>query len=60
MEAHYRPFRNAHYKKTIFLIFRVVLKIETEGQVFCIAPRPVTICIAIKTIGLLYLFDNTG
>ena len=48
-------FQNAHYKKPIFqeLISRVLLEIETKGQVFCIALGPVAICIAIQTIGLL-------
>ena len=55
-------FQNAHYKKSIFqeLISRVLLEIETRGQVFCLALGPVTIYIAIQTIGLLYLFYNTG
>ena len=55
-------FENAHYIKPIFqeLISRVLLEIETRDQVFCIALEPVTICIAIRTIGLLYLFYNTG
>ena len=52
----------AHCKKEIFqeLISRVLLEIETSGRVFCTALRPVTICIVIGTIGLLYLFYNTG
>ena len=33
--------------------------LETMCRVFCIALGPVTICIAIGTIGLLYLFYNT-
>ena len=55
-------FENAHYTKPIFqeLISRVLLEIETRGQVFRIALGPVTIYIAIKTIGLLYLFFNTA
>ena len=54
--------QTAHYKKPIFqeLISRVLLEIETSGQVFCIALGLVTICIAIQTIGLLYIFYNTG
>ena len=49
-------------QKPIFqeLISRVILEIETRGQVFSIALGPVTVCIAIRTIGLLYLFYNTG
>ena len=60
--ARYYMFQNARYKKPIFqeLISRVLLEIETSGQVFCIARGPVTMCIAIKTIGLLYLLYNTG
>ena len=52
---------NAHYKNPIIQgsISRVLLDIETGGQVFCIALGPVTICIAIGTIVLLYLFFNT-
>ena len=42
------------------LISRVLLEIETRGQVFCIVLGPVIICIPIGTIGLLYLFHNTG
>ena len=55
-------FQNAQWQKPIFqeLISRVLLEIETRGPVFCIALGPVTISIAIKTIGLLYLFYNTG
>ena len=55
-------FQYAQWQKPIFqeLIPRVLLEIETSGQVFCIALEPVTICIAIKTIGLLYLFFNAG
>ena len=51
-------FQNAQCEKPIFqdLISRVLLEIETRGQVFCIVPRPVTIAIAIETFGLLYLF----
>ena len=54
-------FQNAHYKKPIIqeLISRVLLEIEARGQVFCIALGTVIICIAIQTIGLLYLFYNT-
>ena len=53
-------FQNAHYKKPIFqeLISRDLLEVETRGQVFCIALGPVTISIAIQTIGLLHLFYN--
>ena len=53
---------NAQWQKQIFqeLISRVLLEIETSGQVFCIVLRPVTIYIAIKSFGLLYLFFNTG
>ena len=53
---------NAHYKNPIVqeMISRVMFEIETRGQVFCIALGPVTICIAIRTIGLLNLFYNTG
>ena len=55
-------FQNAQCDKPIFqeLISRVLLEIETRGQVFCIVLGPVTIYIAITTIGLLYLFFNTG
>ena len=55
-------FQNAQCEKPIFqeLISRVLLEIETRGQVFCIVLRPVTIVIAIGTFGLLYLFFNTG
>ena len=55
-------FQNAQGQKPIFqeLISRVLLEIETRSQVFCIALGPVTIYIAIKSIGLLYLFYNTG
>ena len=55
-------FENTHYKKPIFqeLISRVLLEIETRDRVFCIALGPVTICIAMGTIELLYLFYNTG
>ena len=69
MLIHYRDKRVQNYptsartnKSTpIFqeLISRVLLEIETRGQVFCIVLGPVTISIAIKTIGLLYLFYNT-
>ena len=54
-------FKKAEYKKPIFqwLKCKVLLDIETKGQVFCIALGPVTICIFIATIGLLYLFYNT-
>ena len=54
-------FQNAQWQKPIFqeLISRILLEIETRGQVLCIALGPVTICIAIRTIGLLYLFYNT-
>ena len=55
-------FQNAQCEKPIFqeLISRVLLELEIRGQVFCIVLGPVTISIAIKTIGLLYLFFNTG
>ena len=55
-------FEKAEYKKPIFqgLISRVTLDIETRGQVFCVALVPVTICIPMGTIGLLYLYYNTG
>ena len=55
-------FEKAEYKKPIFygLLFQVLFDIETMGQVFCIALGPVTICIPIGTIELLYLFYNTG
>ena len=55
-------FEKAEYKKPIFqgLKSRVLLDIETSGQLFCIALGQVTICIPIGTIGLLYLFYNTG
>ena len=54
-------FQNAQWQKPIFqeLISRILFEIETRGQVFCIALGPVTICIATRTIGLLYLFYNT-
>ena len=53
-------FKNAHYKKPIFqeLISLVLLEIETRGRVFCVELGPLTICIAIGTIALLYLFYN--
>ena len=55
-------FQNAQWQKPIFqeLISRVLFEIETRGQVICIALGPVTICIAIRTIGLLYLFYSKG
>ena len=55
-------FEKAQYKKPIFqgLITRVQLDIETRDQVFCVALGPVTICITIGTIGLLYVFYSTG
>ena len=55
-------FGKADYKKPIFqgLKSKVLFDIETKGQVFCIALGPVTICISIGTIELLYLFYNTG
>ena len=55
-------FQDAHYTKPIFqkLISRVLLDIVTRGRVFCIALGPVTICIAIRTIGLLYIFVIHG
>ena len=55
-------FQNAQWQKPIFqqLISRVLFKIETKSQEFCIALGPVTICITINNIGLLYLFFNTG
>ena len=39
---------------------KVLFDIETKGQVFCIALGPVTVCIPIGTIELLYLFYNIG
>ena len=53
--------QNAQLQKPIFheMISRVLFEIETRGQVFYIALGPVTICIAIRTIGLLYLLYNT-
>ena len=53
-------FENAQYKKPIIqgLISQVLLNIVTRGQVFCIALGPVTICVPIRTIGLLYLLYN--
>ena len=55
-------FKKAVYKKAIFqgLKSKVLFDIETTGQVFCIALGPVTICISIGTIELLYLFYNIG
>ena len=49
-------FERAEYKKPICygLMFQVLFDIETVGQVFCIALGPVTICISIGTIELLY------
>ena len=54
-------FQNAQWQKPIIqeLISRVLFETETRGRVFCIAHVPVTICIAIRTTGLLYLFYNT-
>ena len=51
-------FDKVEYKKPIFqgLISQVLFDIETRGQVFCIALGPVTICIPIGKIELLYLF----
>ena len=55
-------YERAEYRKPIFqgLISRVLLDIETRGQVFCKALGPVNICIAIGTVVLVYLFYNTG
>ena len=55
-------YQNAQWQKPIFqeLISRVLFEMETRGQVFCIALGPVTICVTIRTIGLLYLFYNAG
>ena len=55
-------FQNAHYKKPIFSGVDISGSIgnRNKGKVFCIALGPVTICMAIRTIGLLYLFYNTG
>ena len=55
-------FEKAQYKEPMFqgLISRVLLDMETKGQVFCISIGPVTICIDIRTHGLLYIFYNTG
>ena len=55
-------FEKAEYNKPIFqgLISRVVFDVETRGQVFCIALGPVTLCITIGTIRLLYLFKMQG
>ena len=54
-------FEKAEYKKPIFqeLISRVLWEIETREQVFCVALGPVTICISIGIIELLYLLYNT-
>ena len=48
-----------HYKKPTFqaLISRILLDTETRGRVFRIALGPVTICIPIGTIGLLYVLQ---
>ena len=53
-------FKKAEYKKPIFqwLKCKVLLDIETKGQGFCTALGPVTICIYIGTIELMYLFYN--
>ena len=55
-------FKKAEYKKPIFqgLKSKVLFDIETKGQVICIALGPVTICISIGTIELLYLFYDIG
>ena len=42
------------------LITQVLFDIGIRSQVFCIALHPVTICIPIGTIELLYLFYNKG
>ena len=49
-------FENAQWQKPIFqeLISRFLLQIETSARVFFIALGPMSICIAIRTIGLLY------
>ena len=54
--------RKGWVKKPIFqgLISRVLLDIQTKGQVFCITLGPVTVRIPNGTIGLLYLFYNIG
>ena len=55
-------FKKAKYKKPTFqgLKSKVLFDIETKGQVLCVALGPVTICISIRTIELLYLFYNIG
>ena len=55
-------FQNVQWQYPIFqeLISRVLFEIEARGQVFFIALVPVAISIAIRTIGLLYLFYNIG
>ena len=54
-------FEKAEYEKPIIqgLIYRILLDIETRGQVFFIDLGPVKNCIPIGIIGLLYLFYNT-
>ena len=49
--------KKAENKKPIILGLKskVLFDIETRGQVFCIDLGPVTICIPIGTIELLYL-----
>ena len=55
-------FEKAEYKKPILqgLIYRVLLYIETSGDVFFIAHGPVTICIPIGTIGYCIYFTIKG
>ena len=55
-------FEKAEYKKPIFsgLDISGSFDIKTRGQVFSIAVGPVTICIPIGRIELLYLFYNTA
>ena len=52
--------KKPEYEKPICqgLKSRVLFDIETKGQMFCIALGPVTICLSIGTIELLYLFYN--
>ena len=49
-------FEKSQWQKPIFqgLMSRVLLYIETRGQVFWIAFGPATICISFGTVGLLY------
>ena len=52
-------FQKAEYKKPIFqgLKSKVIFDIETKRRVFYIALGPVTICISIGTIELLYILQ---